>query len=300
MSYGIPYKGSKSKVALWVISQLPKGKRLVDLFGGGGAITHCGILSGKYESVLYNEKNKAVADLFQDAVNGKYGKDYVPQWISHEQFFEQKDKNAFIKIMWSFGNNCHSYLFGKDIEPYKKALFYAIVNKNYSYLRVYEPFKDFDFSEFDKINGIDTRRKKFSSIVLDKLRATKKEECKSEVENFERLSRLQNLERLDRLENVTACRSSRLAITSTDYRAYKHEDGDVVYCDPPYEKTSGYGNSFDTQAFYDWASSQPFDVYFSSFEISDSRFRLIAEKRRNCTMSANSNSKVVEKLYKNH
>lgn len=32
--YGIPYKGNKSKIAEEILSELPSGKRLVDLFGG--------------------------------------------------------------------------------------------------------------------------------------------------------------------------------------------------------------------------------------------------------------------------
>ena len=34
--YGVPYQGNKSRVADIIISILPEGKRLVDLFGGGG------------------------------------------------------------------------------------------------------------------------------------------------------------------------------------------------------------------------------------------------------------------------
>lgn len=34
--YGIPYQGNKSRIADRIISVLPEGKRLVDLFGGGG------------------------------------------------------------------------------------------------------------------------------------------------------------------------------------------------------------------------------------------------------------------------
>ena len=57
MNYGFPYMGSKSKIADWVIDQLPSGKRLVDLFGGGGAITHCAVESKKWQQVVYNELN---------------------------------------------------------------------------------------------------------------------------------------------------------------------------------------------------------------------------------------------------
>ena len=35
--YGVPYQGNKSRIADIIIYILPKGNRLVDLFGGGGA-----------------------------------------------------------------------------------------------------------------------------------------------------------------------------------------------------------------------------------------------------------------------
>ena len=35
--YGLPYQGNKSRIADIIIHILPKGNRLVDLFGGGGA-----------------------------------------------------------------------------------------------------------------------------------------------------------------------------------------------------------------------------------------------------------------------
>ena len=50
--YGVPYQGNKSRIADIIINILPSGERLVDLFGGGGAITHCGMLSGKWGGVL--------------------------------------------------------------------------------------------------------------------------------------------------------------------------------------------------------------------------------------------------------
>ncbi len=34
--YGVPYQGNKSRIADIIISLLPRGERLVDLFGGGG------------------------------------------------------------------------------------------------------------------------------------------------------------------------------------------------------------------------------------------------------------------------
>lgn len=49
MRYGIGYQGSKNGIAEQIIAHLPAGRRLVDLFGGGFAISHCALLSGKWE-----------------------------------------------------------------------------------------------------------------------------------------------------------------------------------------------------------------------------------------------------------
>jgi site-specific DNA-adenine methylase len=47
--YGIPYMGNKSKIADILMDILPSGKRFIDLFGGGGAISHAAVLKGKWE-----------------------------------------------------------------------------------------------------------------------------------------------------------------------------------------------------------------------------------------------------------
>ena len=43
MKYGLPYQGSKSRIADWVLSVLPASHTLVDLFAGGGCDSACRI-----------------------------------------------------------------------------------------------------------------------------------------------------------------------------------------------------------------------------------------------------------------
>lgn len=62
----------------------------------------------------------------------------------------------------------------------------------------------------------------------------------------------------------------RIEITSLDYHDYVYQDGDVVYCDIPYELTKHgntelYGAEFDTDKFFEWARSQSYPVYVSSY-----------------------------------
>lgn len=119
MRYGLPYQGSKNKIAPWVLEHLPQADTLVDLFAGGCAVAHCAMLSGKYERIIANDITDSVT-LFQDALDGKYENE--SRWISRDDFFRLKDSDPYVRIVWSFGNNQQSYLYSRDIEPYKKAV----------------------------------------------------------------------------------------------------------------------------------------------------------------------------------
>ena len=55
MRYGLPYKGSKNGIAEWIVSELPTAHTFVDLFFGGGAITHRAMLTGKYQQFIVND-----------------------------------------------------------------------------------------------------------------------------------------------------------------------------------------------------------------------------------------------------
>ena len=124
MIYGLPYKGSKNTIATWVIDKLPSAEHFYDLFCGGCAVTHAAMLSGRWEKFTINDIN-FMPRLFVDAVEGKYKGE--KRWISRDDFFALKDTDPYVAVCWSFGNNLRSYLYGKEIEPWKKALHYARV-----------------------------------------------------------------------------------------------------------------------------------------------------------------------------
>lgn len=119
MRFGLPYQGSKNKLAERIVALLPSAKHLYDVFAGGCAITHCALLSGKWECVHFSDTNDSVS-LFKDCLEGN-----VPdgsRWISREEFEMFKDTDPYIRIVWSFGNNQRDYLYSRQIEPYKKAV----------------------------------------------------------------------------------------------------------------------------------------------------------------------------------
>lgn len=129
MNYGLPYMGSKNKIAEWVVSHFPERKHFYDLFAGGCAVTHCAMLKNKFESYTINDIART-PELFTDAISGKYADER--RWISREDFFRLKDNDEYVRICWSFGNKGRDYLYSKEFEPWKKALHHARVYGDFS------------------------------------------------------------------------------------------------------------------------------------------------------------------------
>ena len=118
---GLPYQGSKSKLSEKIIALFPRATHFYDLFAGGCAISHEALLSGKFQEVHANDITDSVK-LFEDAINGDLDKYDPLRFRTREDFFSEKDTNPFVRLVYSFGNNQKDYLYGKDIEPYKKAV----------------------------------------------------------------------------------------------------------------------------------------------------------------------------------
>ena len=124
-TYGIGYQGSKNRIAKYIIGVLPSGERFVDLFAGGCSITHCAMLSGKYNRFLANDIDVRIPQTFKDAIEGKFANER--RWISRDDFFKLKESDMYARLCFSFGNNQKDYMYSTNIEPYKKACHYAIV-----------------------------------------------------------------------------------------------------------------------------------------------------------------------------
>lgn len=270
--YGIPYQGSKSGIADSIITFLPRGKRFVDLFGGGFAMSECAMRSGKYESVYYNELNPLLPALVQKAINGDYNYDvFKPEWVSREKFEQLKEKDGYIKYIWSFSNNGRNYLFSKELEPQKKSL------HNFVVFGIKDDFIKQRFNDIDRyIKGEDIRARRILLGRYMKLKQQKRP--------------FRELQQLERLE-----------INCGSYLDYEYQDGDIVYCDPPYEDTAKYSkNGFDHNQFYDWVASRPYQVWFSSYQISDKRFKMVwAKGKVNLMAGASGQNKNYECIYTN-
>lgn len=108
-------------MAEWIIGLFPSAKHFYGLFGGGCAVEHAALLSGKFEHVHANDITDSVK-LFEDALNGDLDKYEPERFRTREDFFSEKDSNPFVRIVYSFGNDQATYLYSREIEPYKKAV----------------------------------------------------------------------------------------------------------------------------------------------------------------------------------
>ena len=316
MTYGLPYKGSKTKLAERIIDLMPRAEHLYDLFAGGCAVAHCALIKGKYGHVHINDINPMMPQAFVKALNG--GFDDEDRWISREDFFRLKDTDPYAALCFSFGSGMRTYIYGKDKEEYKKALHYAIY------------FNSFDLS--DKIIGVDlrpiqscrTRQERYlmtKRLIKDAYsenppphpknrnrkprEAQKSAGCKTASDThgsqFKKKKRtdLENLERHGRMPAPVSLDA--LTWSATDYQDVPIPENSVIYCDIPYKGTNRYagkGADFDHDRFYEWALRQTQPIFISSYDMPKEDFKVIAEYSRTDTLSATNNSlRVTERIF---
>jgi site-specific DNA-adenine methylase len=293
MSLGIPYMGSKRKIAKplidYMLNRNPNAKYFYDLFGGGGAMSFEAVKRKRFKKVYYNEFNEAIVNLLikikADGVTSEFY-----EWIDRETFYKYKDgkcwKSGLIKTCWSFGNNQRSYLFGSDIEEKKRLLHEIIVNRcNISRL------------EFEKLTGlfIDDYYLRKDDIQDRRLEVMKIIKSSLGRNDMQQLQQLQQLEQLERLQIV-----QQLEITNLSYEEVKIEtpiNETIVYCDPPYKGTGKYQKDIDHDKFLEWVKNSPYKIYVSSYEF---ELPCVFELSHRSSLSVtNNNKKVVEKLFCN-
>ena len=302
-NYGLPYTGSKSRIAHWVIDQLPRGRVLIDAFAGGCAITHRALLIQKWQTVIANDINFKYPQLFADAVRGKYRDE--KRWISREDFERLKSQYAFVACCWSFSNNLNSYVYSKDIEPYKRALHYAIVLDDFAPMQELMP--EVSQAVADAIhwqNSLHDRRITAQNVIVKKLKLLTGDNYAHQIiqgnplyQSIRHTNR--NTPSLESLESL-----ERLRVTSLSYDEIDIPADAVVYCDPPYHDRDKKlyectASSFDHCAFYDWCVrvSKTNPIFISEYSIEDDRFEVVAEKQKMMRMSQFKSSIVTERLY---
>lgn len=317
-NYGLPYTGSKSRIAHCVIDNLPSGRVLIDAFAGGCAITHRALLSRKWQTIIANDINCKYTQLFLDAVRGKYRDER--RWISREDFERLKAKDAMVACCWSFSNNLKNYTYSKAIEPYKRALHYAIVLDDFAPMQDLMPEVAQDVHDaIHQIQNTHDRRVTAQNVIVKTLKRLTVDNYAHPIiqsnplyqtilhsnKDAPSLQSLQSLERLERLQNLQNLQSlEHLRVASLSYDEIDIPEDAVVYCDPPYHACRGHlyegtADAFDHCEFYDWCVrvSKTNPIFISEYSIEDDRFEIVAEKQKMTCLSSVKSFNVTERIY---
>lgn len=85
----------------------------------------------------------------------------------------------------------------------------------------------------------------------------------------------------------------------SDYSTLQIPDNSIIYCDPPYQSTTGYKTKFDHMAFFNWCryqSSQGHTVYLSEYE-APSDFTCVYAKPIQSYIRRSTSNTSIEKLF---
>lgn len=303
MNFGLPYKGSKNLLAQRILDCIPSASVFVDLFCGGCAVSHAALLSGRFARVVVNDIEGDVSRLFVAAVNGQYKGE--SRWISREDYFRLKESDPYVRYCWSFGNNGMDYIYSEAVEPYKRALHYAVVFGDFAALRRLCPLvSDAAEKALAGLASRKARRIEVGRVIVRRLKQVGKPEDLKNNPLFGQIRlkdggvvRKESLERLQSLESLE--RPQSLECLEMDYRDVQLPDGCVVYCDPPYAGTDGYGlhkSAFDQEAFWNWARKCERLLFISEYS-APVDFVPILEVPHRSRISATTNNSVTERLF---
>lgn len=294
MNYGMPYKGSKNRIAENLIAQLPPAKHFYDLFGGGGAMSHCALLSGKYQFVHYNELDPLVFKGFKMFINGDFKNEN--RWISREDFNRLKDTDPYVAICFSFGSALSSYIYNNEREKFNKAVHFSICFDDNSLLSKYIFIENFKYTNKKlKLRRIELQNYLRNLWKQEKLNNDILKYVKIENKNIWLSQHILNLERLTELSKF---REKAFIITNQNYNDVEIESDSVVYCDPPYLGTEQYNSEFNHDEFYNWLRSNSNRIYVSEYDMPDD-FEEIYSVNKRCYFNDKDSKKTIEKLFTN-
>ena len=353
MSFGLPYKGSKSAIAKDIVAILPGGNRLVDLFCGGCAITDFAMKkTDKFNRFLINDIDERNPKTYMKALNGGFRNE--DRWISRQDFFKLKETDDYVRLCFSFGNSGKTYMYGPQIEPYKRAIHHIVFWEDYAPMEelcpaVVKTIHDYCDGKDQKgrrlalgkavaahvkavgsveywqsnpmfravkVKWSEDRRgmsscqwNRWSSLEsleslerLQSLRSPESLECLERLQSLEirksmqSLQSLENLERLERLERMES-QNVQIFASADDYCNYVYQDGDVVYCDPPYANTYKYTVDFDNEGFWQWCRTRDFPVYVSEYRAPEDFISVWSKEKRRLFSSSNLSANAIEHLF---
>jgi len=283
MSLGIPYMGSKRKLAgpilQFITARHPACTDFYDLFGGGGSVSFTAVRDYRF-NVHYNELNSHIVALVRYLQANRTLEPKFYEWVPCAEFHKQCERtdadwySGFVMSCWAFGNNQKDYLYGAEIQEIKRLAHDFIVHGCLESMAAL----GLDIPHLSEIKDVQKRRVVFCDYIGKSGRM-------QSIEMLEHLARLQNL------QNLQCSNLPYEAVPITGAQP-------VIYCDIPYKGTGEYKEGgFDHNAFYQWAANSPHPVYISEYA---APFQEVHAFRHRSSLSATNNKKqTIEKIFWN-
>lgn len=347
----IPYMGSKQAIAQELMYKMleikPNAKYFIDLCAGGGSLSFLALQMGL--KVYYNDLQTDLVNFVEYIFNriknnekSKYGlfPEEFYNFVDRETFNKHKNENTiygqFIRIVYTFGNNQRSYLFGKDIEKYKETLHNVVVFKSIQdgvdFLQMIGKQDDFDnFKKIYEVENQNERRFFIRNYILKNTQNKpfgKHNDCylycdKQDYEIIKDFSiverakwlnenkrKLIQLEQLQRLEQLQQLQQQNITFSNLSYKDViinTPPEETIVYIDPPYRATTRYvaGGDFNYEELDSWFKNHNYTCFMSEYnaphkcilEIKKASLLNNTLKERNNTLKER--KFVIEKLFWN-
>ena len=119
-TFGVLYMGGKNATAENIVSMLPRGRRLLDLFGGGASVTHAALVSGRFEQVVYNDVDPLIVNMLKRLMTEPLS---PLRFVSHDEFKERCKVDPMVFFCWKFPNAKLDYVFGPGKEKLHELIF---------------------------------------------------------------------------------------------------------------------------------------------------------------------------------
>ena len=151
----------------------------------------------------------------------------------------------------------------------------------------------------ERLQSLESPKSLESLQCLERMQSPEIRKSMQSLQSLECLERLQSLESLEKLERLQSLerQNEQIVASADDYCNYVYQDGDVVYCDPPYEGTAGYGRGFDHEAFWQWCRTRNFPVYISEYRAPEDFISVWSKEKRRLFSSSNLSANTIEHLF---
>lgn len=304
----MPYMGSKRCLSREIVDHIltahPNTKYVWDLFGGGGAISFEFLQRRQIERVVYNELNTGVVELLRKIQKDGITPEFY-QWVDRDTFHAHKNDDDWFgglcKVVWSFGNNQRTYIFGKHIEQYKKEFRELVVEgidhtqSMSSYCMEYVKEKygiecDLTLNIPSEIH-IKQRRLNIRKQLTDFESRCKNTKPLRQLQQLQQLEQLQRLEQLERLERLDIRNQS-----AFDVVIDTPIEETIIYLDPPYKDTEKYQEDVCHDELKRYIDNSPYTVYLSSYDFD---LPVVKQMKHRSKLSSTANNAAVEKLFCN-